>query len=274
MRAALIGCGYWGKILIPYIKEKFNLVSITGRKDSDIKKIAKDIDVFFIATPIETHYHIVKKCIKQGKHVFCEKPLATSYKKALKLYNLSKKYNVKLYTDYTEMTAPSRLEMVKMVDRVGKIFEINGFTRQHGRFTDQHVFWQLSCHQLSMLSLFVDLKELKFINVKLDKNKITRTGLIKYFGKIFGSLYVSIDSGYKDKLFVIKGTRGKLIYDYNNQYPVKVYQMGVLKIRKKFDEKNNLFFSINNFVKIINGEIESNNLISIKIVKIIENLFK
>lgn len=273
MRAALIGRGYWGKILIPYIKERFNLVSITGKNDSNIKKIAKKVDVFFVATTIDSHYEVVKKCLKQKKHVFCEKPLTNSYKKALKLAKIAKKNNLVLYTDYTEMVAPSRVEMLKRKDYVGKLMKINGLTTQYGKFTNQNVLWQLASHQLSMLSLFVSLSSLNFTLEKMSfRNNIMSSGIIYFNGIIEGFILVDINKKHKEKIFSIHGKNGKIIYDYTKKYSIEFYKKNNLQYKKKFNEKNNLFYSIEAFEKILKNKKKSNIDISLEIVKIIDNL--
>ena len=57
------------------------------------------VDWVFIATPNDTHYEIVKYCIKKGKNIFCEKPLTPTYDQSKELFKLAEKYNVKLYVN-------------------------------------------------------------------------------------------------------------------------------------------------------------------------------
>ena len=52
-----------------------------------------------IATPNDLHYEHVKKWIKEGKNVFCEKPLTLTQDSSKDLYNLAEANGVRLYVD-------------------------------------------------------------------------------------------------------------------------------------------------------------------------------
>ena len=94
----LIGCGYWGQILLSKLKKLSNLKFVCRSKDNYIHQL-NSVKWIFIATPNDTHYEIVKTCLASGKNVFCEKPLTLSYKSAKELFGLAERFNVKLYVD-------------------------------------------------------------------------------------------------------------------------------------------------------------------------------
>jgi len=98
MQVGLIGKGYWGKILLPKLEKISNVKFVCGSKD-DYKTKLDLVDWVFIATPNDTHYEIVKYCIKKGKNIFCEKPLTPTYDQSKELFKLAEKYNVKLYVN-------------------------------------------------------------------------------------------------------------------------------------------------------------------------------
>ena len=56
---------------------------------------SKEITSVHICTPPHTHYRIVRKLLKAGKNVLCEKPLCLDLKEAADLENLSASLNVK-----------------------------------------------------------------------------------------------------------------------------------------------------------------------------------
>ena len=98
MQVGLIGKGYWGKILEQKLERVCRLQFVCGSKD-DYKLKLNIVNWVFVATPNDTHYEIVKYCIKQGKNVFCEKPLTPTYKQSLELFDLAKENKVRLYVD-------------------------------------------------------------------------------------------------------------------------------------------------------------------------------
>ncbi len=96
MNVGLIGKGYWGTILLSKLEKIGTVKFVCGSKD-DYKTKLDLVDWVFIATPNDTHFDIVKHCIKSNKNVFCEKPLTPTYKQSLKLFKLAEKHKVKLY---------------------------------------------------------------------------------------------------------------------------------------------------------------------------------
>jgi hypothetical protein len=213
--------------------------------------------VVFIATPIKTHFEVAKKCLEQGKNVFLEKPMATRKKECEILIDLADRNGLSLYTDYLEMTAPSRLKMVELLPEIGKIETVLGRTIQKSNL--YNIDWQLTCHQISMLSLFVNLD-----NIKLSKMKSIETvRFIIIDGKLRGEIFIYIDCEDRYKSFKLWGKRGYLEYD-------KSFGVECNGERYYFDENNNIDYSIQKFIKILHGE-PSNSEVAMQITEIIEN---
>ena len=78
MNIGLIGYGYWGKILLPKLKNFGDVVFVCTSKDN-YKERLKEVDWVVVATPNQTHYEIVKDCLNEGVNVFCEKTLTLDY---------------------------------------------------------------------------------------------------------------------------------------------------------------------------------------------------
>ena len=98
LKVGLIGYGKWGKVLHDKLQKIVDVEFICTSKDNYMSKL-DDVDWVVVATPDETHYEIVKKCLWFGKNVFCEKPLTPTYEQSQKLYRLAEMRNVKLYVD-------------------------------------------------------------------------------------------------------------------------------------------------------------------------------
>lgn len=55
-----------------------NLGKITVHEDAQEIISDKDINAVIISSPTPTHFNLIKKCLKNNKHVFCEKPISFS----------------------------------------------------------------------------------------------------------------------------------------------------------------------------------------------------
>ncbi|MBP1222711.1 Gfo/Idh/MocA family protein [Flavobacterium sp. 1355] len=51
------------------------------------------VDIVYIATPHDSHAELSIKALEKGKHVLCEKPIALSYKDAIRMIETSRKNN-------------------------------------------------------------------------------------------------------------------------------------------------------------------------------------
>ena len=155
-RVALIGHGRWGKILLPHLEKRFDVVGVSGRSFH----INSDAEAIIVATPIGTHYPIVLKALKKGKHVFCEKPLTTDPKKAQELIDLSVSQGLQLVTDYT-YTFSERLKDARQ--RIGRnpIQSIELVLKRQVP-DDKSPYWTLAAHLISILGMFTPLMRLNF----------------------------------------------------------------------------------------------------------------
>ncbi|OGX06651.1 MAG: hypothetical protein A2Z88_11600 [Omnitrophica WOR_2 bacterium GWA2_47_8] len=86
----------------------------------------KDIDVVVITTPPHLHAKISIAAMENGKHVLCEKPLASSVKEAEQMVASAKKNSVILKCGFNHRHHPAILDAKKMADqgKLGKILFI------------------------------------------------------------------------------------------------------------------------------------------------------
>jgi len=112
-KVAIIGCGQMGNAHAEQIYFKSN-VKITYACDIDIEKAKlfalkynaektvtnpeecisnEDTDIVIIATYPSAHLELLKLCLKYGKHVICEKPIATNFEDGKEFVRLVKEHN-------------------------------------------------------------------------------------------------------------------------------------------------------------------------------------
>jgi predicted dehydrogenase len=79
----------------------------------DIRK-NPDIDVVYVITPNALHKEQVIRVAQAGKHVICEKPMATTVSDGREMIDACRKANVKLLVGYRMHFEPKTLKVVQM----------------------------------------------------------------------------------------------------------------------------------------------------------------
>eukprot|EP00968_Pinguiococcus_pyrenoidosus_P013795 scaffold1247_cov251-Pinguiococcus_pyrenoidosus.AAC.31 len=76
--------------------QQFNVPNFSGT-DTDVIE-NPDVDAVWICSPSSFHADQIKRCAAAGKHVFCEKPIATDLAETIEAINLCNQAGVKLFT--------------------------------------------------------------------------------------------------------------------------------------------------------------------------------
>jgi predicted dehydrogenase len=174
IRAAAIGCGYWGPNQIRNFVE-LPEVSLEAVVDLDWERlhhmqsrypglplITDDytelfdagIDAVVVSTPPETHYRIVKECLEHGLHALVEKPLTTSSTEARDLIEIARRHDRILMVGHTFEYNPAVRALKEAVDNgeLGAIRYIDAVRVGLGLFHPRlNVVWDLAPHDISIL---------------------------------------------------------------------------------------------------------------------------
>jgi len=181
-KLGIIGIGNWGKNLVRELSKihcikkcssNGNLKNIRWLKKnypsiqyvSDSKEIFadKEINAIIIATPINTHYKLVKKALLSKKHVFVEKPISTNLSEAEELIEIAKKNNLLLFVGHIFIFNEIFKKLIQISNREN-ITHLNFLWNKFGTF-DEDIFLNLVSHDLSIiLALFGKPKKIKLIN--------------------------------------------------------------------------------------------------------------
>ena len=181
-KLGIIGIGNWGKNIVRDVSKISCVKTCSSRGDpkniswlkknypsiqytSDSKEIFadKEIDAVIIATPINTHYNLVKKALLSKKHVFVEKPISSTLSKAEELIKIAKKNNLLLFVGQIFIFN----EILKKIVQISKrenITYVNFVWNKFGTF-DEDIFLNLVSHDLSIiLTLFGKPKKIKLVS--------------------------------------------------------------------------------------------------------------
>ena len=95
--------------------------------DLDEALLSKD-EVFFDAASTQLRPALLKRAIAAGKHVYCEKPVATSLAEAKSLYAAARKARVKHGVVQDKLWLPGLLKLAKLRDQgfFGRLLSVRG----------------------------------------------------------------------------------------------------------------------------------------------------
>jgi predicted dehydrogenase len=104
---------------------------------SGIKKMTTDLDealadksniIYFDAQVTGRRADVVKQAVKAGKHIYCEKPVATDTKTAMELYKLCRDAGLKNGVVQDKLWLPGILKLKQLIEQgfLGRILSVRG----------------------------------------------------------------------------------------------------------------------------------------------------
>jgi predicted dehydrogenase len=147
LRAAVVGTGFIGRVHVRCARlcgaEVVGVSASTPERSAEAAQSLqvprayasgleaardKDVDVIHICTPNSLHMEVAQAALESGKHVICEKPLATSLQDALTLTDLAKRKGLVGTVPFINRFHPMVREARARVqsDETGKLYLIQG----------------------------------------------------------------------------------------------------------------------------------------------------
>jgi predicted dehydrogenase len=255
VRVAVIGLGYWGPNLVR------NFFSVAGpdlrlccdRDTSRLESMARsyptvrmvtdaaevfqnpEIDAVAIATPVSTHYPLVKAALNAGKSVLVEKPLANSVAHAEELVALAKQKGLVLMVDHVFVYSPAVQKIKEMLDsgHLGHLMFVDSVRINLGLVQrDVNVVWDLAPHDLSIIDHLVgrqprSLAAFGAAHVSHDQEDVAYLNLD--FGRgLIANFHVNWLSPVKIRYIMLGGSKRSIVYnDLHPAEAVKVYDCGI-----------------------------------------------
>jgi len=254
----LVGVGYWGPNLARNLNntEDACLAWICDANEKSLGKIASsypkvqtttdvgrmlaapDLDAVVVATPARTHFDLARQCLKSGKHVLVEKPLAMSSAECDELIDLAESKRLKLMVGHTFLYSPPVLRLKELMDsgEVGDIYYAYSTRANLGQIRkDVNAMWNLAPHDVAIfLYLFgappvsVSAKGITHIQPGIEDVVFM---YLDFPGNITAHVHVSwLDPGKVRKLTLV-GSKKMVIYDdANADAKIQILDKGVTKV--------------------------------------------
>src|SRR6266566_2248084 len=166
LKTAVFGTGFMGRVHTEGIRRlgnvevaaiaassdekarKFGEEVGVGRTTGDYRTVLRDatIDAVHICTPNALHFPMAAAALQAGKHVLCEKPLATSSADARKLITLAAKTGLRNATNHNLRYYPMVQQMRRMREDgdLGDIFIVQGTYSQDWLLYDTDWNWRIN----------------------------------------------------------------------------------------------------------------------------------
>ncbi|MBK9292947.1 MAG: Gfo/Idh/MocA family oxidoreductase [Oligoflexia bacterium] len=256
VRVGIIGAGRWGPNLIRnfntdagsvvmavadtsiarlnIIKDKYPDVKVTESAHEVLT--SPQIDAIVISTPTATHYDLTKEALKNNKHVFVEKPLATKVEECEELVELAKNTNKVLFVGHIFVYNAGIQTVKKYIQsgELGNIHYIHATRTNLGPIrTDVNSLWDLATHDVSIFNFWFDSEPTKvsalgggFLNSQIE-DVVFAT--YTYPKNILANIHVSWLNPKKVREIVVVGEKKMLVWDdMDIQNPIRLYDKKVV----------------------------------------------
>ena len=255
LRFAVAGLGYWGPNLLRVLSDNPG-VEVTWLCDLDPDRrerfarrypgirvtasfddlLADDsLDAIVVATPVFTHVELCTRALVAGKHVFVEKPLATSSVLAGELIRLSEIQDRVLMCGHTFIYSPAVMAIKQMLaaKSLGDVYFISSSRVNLGLHQrDISVLWDLGPHDFSILLNWIG--ELPHAVRAVGRDSVV-PGIVdvafvtlSFPSGLVANVELSWLAPSKLRRTVIVGSEKMVVYDDGAVEPVRVFDHGVV----------------------------------------------
>jgi predicted dehydrogenase len=152
MKTAIIGSGFMGRVHTEAVRRLgwVEPIPVGGRDEAALRKTLVDsaVRAVHICTPNAAHFATAKAALEAGKHVLCEKPLATSPADAAALTGLAREKGLRNCTCHNLRYYPMVQHMRRMREAgdLGDILVVQGTYSQDWLLYDTDWNWRIDAN--------------------------------------------------------------------------------------------------------------------------------
>jgi predicted dehydrogenase len=149
MKTAIIGSGFMGRVHLEAVRRlgSVEVVTVNSRDEAALQQMFADptIHAVHICTPNHIHFSLAKAALEAGKHVLCEKPLATSVADATALEILAKAKGLRNCTCQNLRYYPmvQHMRCMREAGELGEILAVQGTYSQDWLLYDTDWNWRI-----------------------------------------------------------------------------------------------------------------------------------
>ncbi len=255
IKIGIIGIGYWGPNLVRNFNQLKN-VEIASICDLNLAKLENikglyspvkftenfrdilqdpEIKAVVIATPLKSHFELVKEALLASKDVLVEKPMTESTAKAEELVKLAKEKSRILMVDHTFIYSGA-IQKIKDLIVKGELGELYYFDSERINLglirSDADVIFDLAVHDLAIIDYLFPQKPLAISAFSwghiLNKEGESADINIRHESGFVSSVRASWLSPVKIRKIIIAGSKKMLMYDdVEPDEKIRIYDKGI-----------------------------------------------
>lgn len=260
---AVIGCGEWGpnhirnfqslagaEVLFAVDTEAARLErihelfpAVECRRESSEALADPRIQAVIIATPLRTHYSLVKDTLLAGKHVLCEKPLCETVAQACELTQLARERQLVLMVGHVFLFNPGIVKVQELVacGDLGRLHYMHAVRTNLGPIRrDCNAAFDLATHDISIFNWLVGSQP---IEVSATGASFVQSGVedvvsisLKYPEQVYGTIQASWLNPKKVRQITVVGSKQMITWDdLQLSSPVACFDKGVNSSRQYDD---------------------------------------
>jgi UDP-2-acetamido-3-amino-2,3-dideoxy-glucuronate N-acetyltransferase len=234
---AVVGCGYWGKNLVRnfhhlgalrWVCDVSAKATSEAREQYDVQvtqtleQLLADTEVegVVIAAPAAEHYNLAMRCLRAGKHVFVEKPLALHLEEARQLVVEAHKLSRILMVGHILQYHPAILKLKELIQQgeLGKIKYIYSSRLNLGKLrTEENILWSFAPHDISAILYLLDEMPVRVASqggMYLDSQIVDTTmTTCEFKSGVSAHIFVSWLHPFKEQKLAIVGGKKMAVFD-------------------------------------------------------------
>ena len=256
INVGVIGCGYWGPVLIRNFSEigtarvktvaDLDQTKLTRIRDrypaitttTDATSLIRDpeIDAVAVATPVSTHFELAMAALDAGKHVLVEKPMTQAVHESEALVKRADELGLVLQVDHPFIYTAAVRKMKEAIDAgtLGTIQYYDSVRVNLGLFQhDVNVLWDLAVHDLSILDYLVPYRPVAIsatgvAHVEGQPHNVAYLTLL-YSEPFIAHIHVNWLSPVKIRKTLLGGDKSMVVYDdLEPSEKVCIYDRGIV----------------------------------------------
>ena len=237
---AVIGCGEWGPNHIRNFQAQpgtrvVSAVDIDVTRldrirrlypavdcQTDYSNVLRDdrIQAVAIATPLRTHYELVREALLSGKHVLCEKPLCETTAQARELVDLAKREKLVLMVGHVFLFNPGIIKVKEIIDQgeLGRLYYVLAIRTNLGPIRkDCNAAFDLATHDVSIFNWLIGSEPTE---VSATGASFLQSGVedvvsisLRYPGDVFATIQASWLNPKKVRQITVVGSQQMVTWD-------------------------------------------------------------